>query len=40
IGIRSVDFAYLPAMVRGEAAVNHALEQAHQQLSAAISTGL
>ncbi len=40
VGIRSVEFAYLPAMVRGEEAVNRALEQAHQQLSAAISTGL
>ncbi|MGZ0714813.1 FMN-dependent NADH-azoreductase [Pseudomonas palleroniana] len=40
VGIRSVDFAYLPAMVRGEESVNRALEQAHQQLSAAISTGL
>ncbi|MGH8452125.1 FMN-dependent NADH-azoreductase [Pseudomonas sp.] len=40
VGIRSVEFTYLPAMVRGEEAVNRALEQAHQQLSAAISTGL
>ncbi|MBW8126541.1 MULTISPECIES: FMN-dependent NADH-azoreductase [Pseudomonas] len=40
VGIQSVDFVYLPAMVRGAEAVNRALEQAHQQLSAAISSGL
>jgi FMN-dependent NADH-azoreductase len=40
VGIESVDFVYLPAMVRGEEAVNRALEQAHRQLSLAISSGL
>lgn len=40
VGIHSVDFVYLPAMVRGEEAVNRALEQAHRQLAAAISSGL
>ncbi|CRM12602.1 FMN-dependent NADH-azoreductase [Pseudomonas sp. 24 E 1] len=40
VGIQSVDFVYLPAMVRGAEAVNRALEQAHQQLSVAISSGL
>lgn len=40
VGIASVEFIYLPAMVRGEAAVNQALEQARGQLCAAISTGL
>ncbi|AZE66980.1 FMN-dependent NADH-azoreductase [Pseudomonas synxantha] len=40
VGIHSVEFVYLGAMVRGEAAVNRALEQAHRQLSAAISAGL
>ncbi|WP_426133137.1 FMN-dependent NADH-azoreductase [Pseudomonas sp. PWP3-1b2] len=40
VGIHSVDFVYLGAMVRGEEAVNRSLEQAHRQLSAAISTGL
>ena len=40
VGIHSVDFVYLGAMVRGEEAVARAVEQAHLQLSAAISTGL
>ncbi|WP_458375188.1 FMN-dependent NADH-azoreductase [Pseudomonas pergaminensis] len=40
VGIHSVDFVYLPSMVRGEEAVNRALEQAHRQLSVAISSGL
>ncbi|AZE55120.1 FMN-dependent NADH-azoreductase [Pseudomonas synxantha] len=40
VGIHSVEFVYLGAMVRGEEAVNRALEQAHRQLSAAISAGL
>lgn len=40
VGIHSVDFVYLGAMVRGEEAVARAVEQAHRQLSAAISTGL
>ncbi|MCF5546079.1 FMN-dependent NADH-azoreductase [Pseudomonas salomonii] len=40
VGIHSVDFIYLGAMVRGEEAVARAVEQAHRQLSAAISTGL
>ena len=40
VGIESVDFVYLPAMVRGEEAVNRALEQAHRQLAVAISSGL
>ena len=40
VGIHSVDFVYLAAMVRGEEAVARAVEQAHRQLSAAISTGL
>ena len=40
VGIHSVDFVYLGAMVRGEEAVALAVEQAHLQLSAAISTGL
>jgi FMN-dependent NADH-azoreductase len=40
VGIHSVEFVYLGAMVRGEEAVSRAVEQAHQQLSAAISSGL
>lgn len=40
VGIRSVEFVYLGAMVRGEEAVKRAVEQAHRQLSEAISTGL
>lgn len=40
VGIHSVDFVYLGAMVRGEEAVARAVEQAHRQLSATISTGL
>lgn len=40
VGIHSVEFVYLGAMVRGEEAVNRAVEQAHRQLSAAISAGL
>lgn len=40
VGIHSVDFVYMGAMVRGEEAVARAVEQAHRQLSAAISTGL
>ncbi|NWE21649.1 FMN-dependent NADH-azoreductase [Pseudomonas sp. P7548] len=40
VGIRSVEFVYLGAMVRGEDAVKRAVEQAHRQLSEAISTGL
>lgn len=40
VGTHSVDFVYLGAMVRGEEAVARAVEQAHLQLSAAISTGL
>lgn len=40
VGIHSVNFVYLGAMVRGEEAVARAVEQAHRQLSAAISTGL
>jgi FMN-dependent NADH-azoreductase len=40
VGIRSVDFVYLGAMVRGEEAVNRAVEQAHRQLCEAISSGL
>ncbi|WLH54525.1 FMN-dependent NADH-azoreductase [Pseudomonas tolaasii] len=40
VGIHTVDFVYLGAMVRGEEAVNRSLERAHRQLSAAISTGL
>jgi len=40
VGIHSVDFVYLGAMVRGEQAVARAVEQAHRQLSQAISTGL
>ena len=40
VGIRSVEFVYLGAMVRGEEAVNQALAQAHRQLSEAISSGL
>jgi FMN-dependent NADH-azoreductase len=35
IGIQSVEFVYLGAMVRGEAAVNRSLEWAHEQLSEA-----
>jgi len=35
VGIRTVEFAYLGAMVRGEAAVQRSLEQAQQQLSGA-----
>ena len=40
VGIRSVDFVYLGAMVRGEEAVNRAVEQAQRQLCEAISSGL
>ena len=40
VGIRSVEFAYLGAMVRGEEAVSQAVAQAHRQLSEAISSGL
>ena len=40
VGIYSVEFVYLGAMVRGDEAVNRAVEQAHQQLSAAIGAGL
>ncbi|MGY2376302.1 FMN-dependent NADH-azoreductase [Pseudomonas sp. SDO524_S393] len=40
VGIRTVDFVYLGAMARGEEAVNRAVEQAHRQLSEAISSGL
>lgn len=40
VGIHTVDFIYLGAMVRGAEAVNRALELAHQQLSEAISSGL
>lgn len=40
VGIHTVDFVYLGAMVRGEEAVHRSLEQAHRQLSAAISAGL
>ncbi|KAF1033505.1 MAG: FMN-dependent NADH-azoreductase [Pseudomonas sp.] len=40
VGIVSVQFVYLPAMVRGEEAVNQALEQARGQLHEAFSTGL
>lgn len=37
VGIHSVDFIYLGAMVRGEEAVARAVEQAHRQLYQAIS---
>lgn len=37
VGIHSVDFIYLGAMVRGEEAVARAVEQAHRQLYEAIS---
>ena len=37
VGIHSVDFVYLGAMVRGEEAVARAVEQAHRQLYQAIS---
>ncbi|WP_428554100.1 FMN-dependent NADH-azoreductase [Pseudomonas edaphica] len=37
VGIHSVDFVYLGAMVRGEEAVARAVEQAHRQLYEAIS---
>ena len=40
VGIHTVDFIYLGAMVRGAEAVNRALELAHRQLSEAISSGL
>lgn len=40
VGIRTVDFVYLGAMVRGEEAVARSVEQAHRQLAAAISAGL
>ncbi|NVZ69317.1 FMN-dependent NADH-azoreductase [Pseudomonas costantinii] len=40
VGIHTVDFVYLGAMVRGEEAVNRAVEQAYRQLSEAISSGL
>lgn len=36
VGIHSVDFVYLGAMVRGEEAVARAVEQAHRQLYEAI----
>lgn len=37
VGIHSVDFVYLGAMVRGEEAVARAVEQAHRQLHQALS---
>lgn len=40
VGIHTVDFIYLGAMVRGAEAVNRAVELAHRQLSEAISSGL
>lgn len=40
VGIHTVDFIYLGAMVRGAEAVNRAVELAHLQLSEAISSGL
>lgn len=40
VGIHTVDFVYLGAMVRGEEAVARSVEQAHRQLAAAISAGL
>ncbi|WP_448651051.1 FMN-dependent NADH-azoreductase [Pseudomonas fluorescens] len=40
VGIRTVDFVYLGAMVRGAEAVGRAVAQAHRQLSVAISAGL
>lgn len=35
VGIHAVDFVYLGAMVRGAAAVQRSLEQAHTQLAEA-----
>jgi FMN-dependent NADH-azoreductase len=40
VGIRTVDFVYLGAVVRGEEAVARSVEQAHRQLAGAISAGL
>ena len=40
VGIHTVDFVYLGAMVRGEEAVARSVEQAHRQLAGAISAGL
>ncbi|MCU1786790.1 NAD(P)H-dependent oxidoreductase [Pseudomonas sp. 13B_2.1_Bac1] len=40
VGIHTVDFIYLGAMVRGAEAVNRAVDLAHRQLSEAISSGL